>query len=473
MATPTAKVRFVADTRDARRDVKKLEKGLGALGKVLTVGAVVAGVRALAKGLTAATVSAVESAKSTALVESSLRSAGDEVERNTQSINAWAVALATANGTTDETIKEQFALARSFTQTTEQARELVTASVDFAAAANINLTEAVRRLGRASQGSTEDVAKFVPEIKNLTKEQLAAGEATKLIAQRFADFAKGSLPEAVIAYTALTEALSENVDAVGRNIVENDELTSRLGNLATAVRNFSDDTSFLARGFGRISSFVVGLTANLVSVADTLLDVEEKTDGVAQAQREIVVEVNAHTKAEERLKRILDEINDGLPKFNSFLKDIGVTTESEVNTQIAELNQELQFARDNSRELGLTFEDLQRIEIAVAEETAKLKKETTEVSEEYEVFTDRLSQSSLAADGLRTSLEFLGREEEVRIRRLGILTRAEQAAAGSRQTTRPANFGTPDPTFSGLSGGVFTVPAGTILTDGTGRLIRT
>jgi ABC-type transporter Mla subunit MlaD len=114
-----------------------------------------------------------------------LATAGDLTVEASQDMQEFASRLQEVTTIGDETTLELLALAKSFGATNEQAKLMVQAAADFSSEAQINLEEAMRRIGRATQGSIEDIAKFVPELKNLTKEQLAAGEGTKLLAERF------------------------------------------------------------------------------------------------------------------------------------------------------------------------------------------------------------------------------------------------------------------------------------------------
>ena len=97
----------------------------------------------------------------------------------------FASALQRQSTTGDEAVLANLALAQSYVKTADEAKELTAAALDFAEGAQISVTEAVRRLGRGVQGSAGDIANFAPEIRNLTKDQLAAGEATRILADRF------------------------------------------------------------------------------------------------------------------------------------------------------------------------------------------------------------------------------------------------------------------------------------------------
>lgn len=123
----------------------------------------------------------------------SMRINGELTEQSSQKIQDWAASLQMLTGIGDDVILNQFALASSFTGSAEGAQKLVEAAQDFAQAADLNMTEAVRRLGRAMKGTVDDVAKFDERILKLTKSQLAAGGAADLIGEKFAGLAAAQM----------------------------------------------------------------------------------------------------------------------------------------------------------------------------------------------------------------------------------------------------------------------------------------
>lgn len=154
-------------------------------------------------------------------LNASLASTGEFTQETSQSIQDFASALQSTTTIGDEVILQNVALAQSFTQNAEQAQALTAAAVDFAEAADLNFTEAVRRLGRATQGTTDDIAKFAPEIRNLTKEQLAAGEATRIIAERFRGAAAAQARTFGGAITQLSNTFGDLQESIGEIITQN------------------------------------------------------------------------------------------------------------------------------------------------------------------------------------------------------------------------------------------------------------
>lgn len=168
--------------KKAGKKAKDSSKEWNALGKriaaLVTIGATV-------RFFQNATRAAVVQEDAVLRLNAALKETGEFTEESSQEIQEWAAALQNTTRIGDEVIIQQFALAKSFVKTKEASKELVNAALDFAVAADLNFTEALRRLGRATKGTTDDIAKFAPEITKLTRAQLEAGEATRIIAERF------------------------------------------------------------------------------------------------------------------------------------------------------------------------------------------------------------------------------------------------------------------------------------------------
>lgn len=96
----------------------------------------------------------------------------DEIERTTTIQDDQALSLA--------------ALARNYTRTNEQAKELTKASIDLSAQLGIGLESAAQAIGSTFSGVVpRSLAKTVQGLKELSVDQLKAGAGLELIAQRF------------------------------------------------------------------------------------------------------------------------------------------------------------------------------------------------------------------------------------------------------------------------------------------------
>jgi hypothetical protein len=250
---------------NANVELKKLDKGVDELQKSMkdtgksftsafnvfkgTFGAGVAlqafnaigrSVKAFAKTLLVDSVAAAQAQEDAeARLNQSLRETGEFSAEAAQGVRDFAAALQESTTAGDEAILEGVALANSFTKNIEKAKELTAAALDFAEGADINFTEAIRRLGRATQGSTDDIAKFAPAIRGLTREQLAAGEATRILAAQFRGAASAASQTFSGALQQTGNIFSDFQESIGRLITDNPAFVGALKEVSEILKELT------------------------------------------------------------------------------------------------------------------------------------------------------------------------------------------------------------------------------------------
>jgi len=157
-------------------------------------------------------------------LNTALIAAGEYSEEASQGIQDFASALQAQTIIGDEAIIQGVALAQTYVKTADEAKELTKTALDFAAAADLSFTEAIRRLGRGVQGSAGDLANFSPAIRKLTKEQLAAGEATRILADEFAGSAAAKAKTYSGAIAQMGNVFGDLQEEVGFAITQNPAL---------------------------------------------------------------------------------------------------------------------------------------------------------------------------------------------------------------------------------------------------------
>lgn len=106
-----------------------------------------------------------------------------------EGLNATMSKLSRNNFFDGDSLNNGAALAANLGLDEEQIKNVLSAATDLAAATGTDLNDAVKKLSESYAGNVGQLAKMNPEIKNLTKEQLANGEAVKLISEQYAGFA--------------------------------------------------------------------------------------------------------------------------------------------------------------------------------------------------------------------------------------------------------------------------------------------
>lgn len=210
-----------------------------------TAGLVAAGTAAFTFSRALAAASAQDDAINQ--LNQSLAAAGTFSEATSQDIQDFASSLQQVTTIGDETTLQMVALAQNFTTTADEAKELTAAAVDLSAATGMSLDSAVRNLGKTYAGLAGELGESIPQLRNLTQEQLKSGAAIELVQTRFAGFA-----------SSLRNTFSGSVAAFNNAF---GDFLERLGQLVT-------QSPVLIRVIGFISDKFVELSKSLAQFGD-------------------------------------------------------------------------------------------------------------------------------------------------------------------------------------------------------------
>lgn len=98
----------------------------------------------------------------------------------------------------------------AFDKTAEQIKQILPVAADLSAALGIDLQSAVEQLNNTFSGSVGQLGKMFPELKKLSKEALASGEAVNVLAEKVGGIAK-ELSDSVNGTLLSTETLKGNL----------------------------------------------------------------------------------------------------------------------------------------------------------------------------------------------------------------------------------------------------------------------
>jgi hypothetical protein len=223
------------------------EKETGAIGRGLSAGfsRLGAAAAAAAAGIAAAFAgraiigAAAKQQDAVNNLNASLRRTGQFSAEISQDLQNFASSLQAVTTVGDETTLELLALSQAFGFSAEQSKVATEAALNLAAAAGISAEEATRRLGRTISGSIEDVSKFAPAIKNLTKEQLAAGDAALLLNNALAGAAAAQRNTFSGAVTALANDFGDLLEAIGSLVTSSPAIVGAFNGISKVLQGVS------------------------------------------------------------------------------------------------------------------------------------------------------------------------------------------------------------------------------------------
>lgn len=118
-------------------------------------------------------------------LNAALRQNGNFSEQASQDLQSFASQLQQITRFGDEATLEQLAFAQSMGATVDQSKAIVSAAADMSEALGMDFNSAVRNITKTLGGLKGELGESIPELGALTKEQLLAGEAIDLVAEKF------------------------------------------------------------------------------------------------------------------------------------------------------------------------------------------------------------------------------------------------------------------------------------------------
>lgn len=179
---PTKKIILESKLKGAgktKQGLKGIDGGLKSLGKS-AIG--VAGAYFGATGLISGIKSSVNAFKEQELAEKKLATA---LGKTSHSLLKQASALQQVSNFGDETTIKQMAFLASLDFTEQQIKDIIPVAMDLAAATGMSLESAVRNTAKTFSGLSGELGEMVPQLRDLTKEEMRNGDAVKVMAQLF------------------------------------------------------------------------------------------------------------------------------------------------------------------------------------------------------------------------------------------------------------------------------------------------
>tara|TARA_R100000808_G_C2153181_1_gene163175 strand:+ start:417 stop:2429 length:2013 start_codon:yes stop_codon:yes gene_type:complete len=305
-------------TKGAKKSEKEIRGVSGGLARMAKSAGIAAAAYLGASGLSSAIKSATEAYGKQQLAEQKLRFAAGA---STEQLIKQAKALQTTTKFGDEAIIAQQAYVKSLGISTKQTEEIISASVDLASAMGISLESAVMNTTKTLSGMQGELGEKLPAaFKELTAEQLKAGEGIKFIAKQFKGTAEVEAQTFVGSMEQITNKLGDAQEALGKVF----------GPMMLKVAGFIEKAATAA------ADFMTNITqTDLENTIDDLKELGAEGNAVLMLENvkltDEVKKVNAelqHTRTrykdvesvQERIKELSDT-SDEEKKIASFLDD--------------------------------------------------------------------------------------------------------------------------------------------------------
>ena len=247
MADDRLEVEIVLDDGSIQKGFAKMEKGAkrvskdvgssfkSLLGPLAAVGAAVGTAFAGRKIIAAA----IEQQEAVNGLAASLRSIG-EASRQIE-LEQFAAQLQQVTKFGDEAIISQLSFAQAMGASAGQSKDILRAATDMSAALNIDLNSAVRNISKTLGGYAGELGEVIPELKNLTQEQLRNGDGVALLAKKYQGFAQAEIKTFSGAISQLGNNFGDLLEKIGDVIIKNPVIIKGIQTLNSFVGELSNN----------------------------------------------------------------------------------------------------------------------------------------------------------------------------------------------------------------------------------------
>lgn len=246
-------------TQSAQRNMGKMESSARKLGNVLKTAFSVTAVIAIGKkiGDVVKDLSAAYAKQETAERKLAAAAANNPLldEGNVRNLERFASELQSVSTVGDEVTLSFAGMLASMGRSEEQIKTIMTAATDLSAATGISLDSAVRNLNKTFGGLSGELGELIPELKDLTKEQLEAGEGVELVARQFDGLAQSMQDTTEYSQQQFQNAWGDLKEALGKSFAEDAQpVRDYFTNLITDMTNTITRVDDLKRAFAGLAS---------------------------------------------------------------------------------------------------------------------------------------------------------------------------------------------------------------------------
>lgn len=230
---------FTAGMRSVSSSVKSLEGSFSFLKKIFVGAVIIKGVQQITSAFVTTTKAANEQENAVNSLNAALKRSGEFTPKLSSDLQKFASDLQRTTTVGDETSIRMLALASSFGATADQAKTIVTASANLAAATGKSLDEAVRQVSKTLGGFAGELGEVNPAIKSLTKEQLQAGKAAEILNQQYSGAAAAEIKTFAGSVQQLSNSYGDLLEQIGFLFTQNPAFRRAIQGLGEIINRIS------------------------------------------------------------------------------------------------------------------------------------------------------------------------------------------------------------------------------------------
>jgi len=203
----------VKGAKKAKNEIKGLSNSISNLGRsALNAGAAYFGTRGLIQGL-------MESTRLAGVQEQAEKSLEVALGRTSKALLNQASALEQVTTFGDEATIQQQAFLASLGFSEDKIMDIIPVAMDLATATGMTLESAVRNTAKTFSGLAGELGEMVPQLRDLTAEEMKAGDAVKIMADLFGGQAQAQTKTYAGSVKQLKNQLGSMGEQIGRIVI--------------------------------------------------------------------------------------------------------------------------------------------------------------------------------------------------------------------------------------------------------------
>jgi hypothetical protein len=207
------------------------------------------------------------SARDSAQLNAALAQVSDRAGEARAAMDAYAQEMQRVYGVSSDAITTLQKLHIQMTGTTAGVDDSTKAALALSEALGMDAASAMRSLSQAQQGNVAMLGRYIPAVKALTKEQLASGEAARLVSEQFGSALDAKMATAIGQYERLTTILRDGyTKQLGTALMSNQALAVALREVGNELMGNQPTMDVFSTSISKASIGAVTLVASLVDL---------------------------------------------------------------------------------------------------------------------------------------------------------------------------------------------------------------
>lgn len=309
----------------------------------------------------------------------------------------------------NDAIIKQEAFAMAMGASADQAKQIVKVSADMAASLNIDLNAATRNVTKTLGGFAGELGEVIPSLKNLTQEQLRAGEGVNLLATLFAGAAQKDAQTFSGSIDQLKNAWDDFNKTIGNFLINNPVVKEAITGLTNGIQQLIKEINTYTKDQARFESekLIKQLDARVKEINAKIAALKAGEESGSQQiafMEEQLQKINSSIRGYEALSIVKELSAKQQERYNELL-----VQQQRLEETISRMQLESADSPENLERINALMEDRTALMLMIAEQKQKIigidQQQNIIDLEAIEIAKQRAEEEKKAADALLATKE--------------------------------------------------------------------